>query len=295
MTLRVATCAWKIRPVRSDSGYFGHFYDIVSHAHDEGAQVLVVPELHVLELLPLARDLDAWKAARYLAQYAEAIEGWIKRISESSGMVIIGGSHFKSTNAGIRNVCAIGVPGQDLIFNEKNRPSPFEHRLWQIAGGTGLVRLPHFLGVTVGCDCEFPEAGRALAEAGTQVHCVPAWSADQRGFQRIRSSCLARAIENHTFVVHSALVGELGHDPMRSSYGSGAIIAPTAEPFPVQPILRETPLNEEAVVIADLDFNLLSAARLQSEAGGGRDRSADSWQVTVPVLEEASLFEDESC
>jgi predicted amidohydrolase len=292
----VATAAWKIRTTRSDSGYFGHFYDIVSHAHDEGAQVLVVPELHVLELLPLARDLDVWNAAKYLVQYAEAVEGWIKRISDSSGMIIVGGSHFKETPVGIKNVCAVGIPERDLVFTEKNKTTQYERNMWQIADGQGLARLPHGLGVTVCYDSEFPEAGRALAEAGTMVHCVPSWTDDQRGFQRVRWSCLARAVENQYFVVHSSLVGELGYEPVSSTYGSSAIIAPSVAPFPVNAILRETPINEEAVVIADLDFELLAVARSNGEVTNWHDRSRDSWLMrgTPFEPEQPNLFNTNS-
>jgi len=290
--LRVAASAWKIRPARGDSEYFGHFHDIVSFAHDEGAQVLVVPELHVLELLPLARDLDAWKAAMYLAQYAEAIEGWIKRISDSSGMVIVGGTHFKQTPDGIKNVCAIGVPGKEIVFNEKNKLTQYERDTWDIREGEGLAYLPYGLGVTVCYDSEFPEAARALAESGTMVHCVPSWTDDQRGFQRVRWSCLARAIENQNFVVQSALVGELGYEPVPSTYGSTAIIAPSVEPFPVQSIIRETPLNEEGVVIADLDLDLVLQARLTGEVRNWQDRSTTPWKMVGESfeIEEPNLF-----
>jgi len=292
MILRVAASAWKIRQPRGDSGYFGHFYDIASCAHDEGAQVLVVPELHVLELLPLVPDLDVWNAAKYLVQFADAIEGWIKRISDSSGMIIVGGSHFKQTPEGIKNVCAVGVPGHDVVFNEKNKPTQYERQMWQIRDGEGLARLPNGLGVTICYDSEFPEAGRALAEAGTMVQCVPSWTDTQRGFQRVRWSCLARAIENQYFVVHSALVGELGYEPVPSTYGSSAIIAPSVEPFPLQAVLRETPLNEEGIVIADLDFDLLRAARMNAEVTNWQDRSADSWRMVGQSFdpEEPSLF-----
>ena len=279
MKLRVAAAAWKIQGIRSDSRYFGHFYDIVSCAHDEGAQVLVVPELHVLELLPLARDLDPWNAAKYLVQYSDAIEGWIKRISDSSGMIIVGGSHFKETPEGIKNVSAIGIPGQELVFAEKNKLTVYEREVWELLPGTGLARLPKTLGVTICYDSEFPEAARVLAESGMRLQCVPSWTETQRGFQRVRWSCLARAIENQTYVIHASLVGELGYEPVPATYGSTAIIAPSVEPFPVQAILRETELNEEGVVIADLDFDLLNEARTDGEVTNWEDRSPDTWNM----------------
>ena len=139
--------AWKIRPVRGDGSYFGHFYDLVSAAHDEGADLVVFPELHTLELLPLARDLEAKDAALYLIQYAEAIEGWIERISNSSDMIIVGGSHFKETLEGIKNVCAVAIPGAGVRFVEKNNLTTYERNRWGLASGSGLAKLPYDLGV----------------------------------------------------------------------------------------------------------------------------------------------------
>src|SRR5687767_10011517 len=107
MILRVAAAAWKLRPAKGDSDYFGHFHDLVSEAHDEGAHVVVMPELHCLELLPIVPDLDEHNVARYLVQYGQAIEDWIARISDSSDLIIVGGSHFRGEEGSIRNACAI--------------------------------------------------------------------------------------------------------------------------------------------------------------------------------------------
>ncbi len=282
VSIRLASAAWKIRPARTDSDYFAHFYDLVSEAHDEGAKVLVVPELHVLELLPLVPDLHIRNAAKYLAQFADALESWIKRISDSSGMIIVGGSHFRETPDGIKNVCAVGIPGADLAISEKNKLTVYEREVWDIQEGTGLSKLPENLGVTICYDSEFPESGRALAESGALIQCVPSWTETKRGFQRVRWSCQARAIENQTYVVHSSLVGELGYEPVPHTYGSSAIIAPSIEPFPVNPILRETELNEEGVIIADLDLDLLLEARTSGEVTNWADRSPDSWVVREP-------------
>ena len=280
MKLRVAAVAWKIRPTRGDADYFAHFYDLVSEAHGEGADVVVFPELHVLEMLPLAPNVKEIDAAKYLVQYAEAIEGWVQRISDSSGLIIVGGSHFKEIDGGIRNVSAISVPGKAPILAEKNNLTGYEIDAWDLANGQGLVRLPLNLGVTICYDCEFPEAGRALAEAGALVQCVPSWTETQRGFQRVRWSCLARAIENQIFTVHSALVGDLGKPPVPVTYGSSAIIAPSIDPFPAAAILRETPMNEEGVIVADLDFDSLAEAREEGEVTNWKDRARSDWQVT---------------
>ncbi len=281
MTLRVAAASWALRPVKSDSGYFGHFHDLVNEAHSEGAQVLVVPELHVLELLPLVRQLKPQDAALYLVQYADAVEEWIGRISESSGMIIVGGSHFKETEDGIKNVCAIGIPGHGVILAEKNNLTEYEKKPWKITPGRGLVQIPHGIGVNICYDSEFPEAARALAEVGTLLLCVPSWTETQRGFQRVRWSCLARAVENQIFVVHAALVGSLGREPVPFTYGSSAIISPSVDPFPTDAVLRETPLGEEGMVLANLDFDMLLKSRTGGEVTNWADRVKGDWTVHV--------------
>ena len=60
---------------------------------------------------------------------------------------------------------------------------------------------------------------------------------------------------------------------------AAAIIAPSVEPFPVEAILRETPLNEEGIVIADLDFDQLLEARSKGDVRNYEDRNSGTWTV----------------
>jgi predicted amidohydrolase len=276
--IRIAAVAWKLREIRSDSEFFGHCYDLVNHAHSEGAQIVVLPELHALELLNIERDLPDRKAAKYLAQYAGAIEDWLARISCSSGMTLVGGSYFKETPEGIVNACAIADPARGLAVGAKNNLTTYEKSIWNLQPGRGLVKAhdPR-IGVTICYDSEFPESGRALAEEGVLVQCVPAFTETQRGFQRVRWSCLARAIENQNFVVHASLVGSLGREPVPEAYGTSAIIAPSIEPFPVKAVLAETALGEEGVVVANLDLSMLDQARDSGEVRNWNDRHSGDW------------------
>lgn len=283
MNLRVASVAWKLkigRKLNSDGAYFNHFHELISKAHDQGAQMVVVPELHVMELLHIVPKLNEVKTAKYLVQYADAIEEWVGRISKLSGMVIVGGSHLKETPDGIKNVCAIGHPMYGVTLTEKNNLTGYEKRIWGLARGSGLVHVPsHGLGVSICYDVEFPPGPRALAEEGMQVLAVPSWTETQRGFQRVRWSALARCLENSCFAVHSALVGELGFEPVPETYGSSAILAPSVSPFPVSAVLAETELNEEGVVVADLDFDQLEEARRDIEVSNWADRDAGDWSI----------------
>ncbi len=279
LKLRVASVAWKLRAPRSDSKYFAHLHDFVSQAHDEGAQVIVFPELHSLELLPLGQPLKETQAPDFLAEYASSLEEWYQRIAESSGLTIVGGSHFREQDGEIYNVGSVAYPSGLISLAAKNNLTAYERDVWQILPGEGVQMSEDGLGVTICYDSEFPGAARALAEAGTRLLCVPAWTETQRGFQRVRWSCLARAVENQMFVVHSALLGGFGEEPVPTSYGSAAIIAPSVEPFPVEAIMRESVLNEEGLIIADLDFDLIDEARKGGEVNNWNDRNSGTWTV----------------
>ena len=280
MKIRVAAVNWKLRQIRRDSEFFGHFYDLVEKAHAAGAAIIVVPELMVLELLHLEPKLKEIDVPRYLIQFSDAIEAWIQRISENSGLVLVGGSHFKETPAGIVNACAIGHPSLGLVTGTKNNLTQYEKEMWGLATGNSLAKLPdRRVGVAICYDSEFPEAGRALAEEGVTIQCVPAFTETEHGFHRVRYSCHARAVENQVYVVHSSLVGDIGREPVPSTFGSSAILCPPLRQFPANGVLAETPLNEEEIVIADLDMDLLEEARATGDVRNWHDRKSSSWPM----------------
>ena len=59
------------------------------------------------------------------------------------------------------------------------------------------------------------------------------------------------------------------------------IAAPSVDPFPLEAILRETPLGEEGVVYADLDYEMLEEARTNGEVRNWQDRNEGDW-TAVP-------------
>lgn len=278
MTLTAAVVAWQLRRIRGDSEFFGHLYDFIESAHDAGAELIVFPELAVLELLHLEPDLAEHKGPRYLAQYAAEYEEWAARIAASSGITIVAGSHFKEVEGGIANVCAVADPTRGIALGAKNNLTTYERTTWGLVSGKGLAK-PHDprLGVTVCYDAEFPESGRALAEEGVLVHCIPAFTETRHGFQRVRWCARARAIENQNFVIHASLLGDLGREPVPSTYGSSAILTPSAPPFPESALLAETPMGEEGVVIAQLDFDALETIRETGEVRNWLDRHSGEW------------------
>jgi predicted amidohydrolase len=279
MNYKVAVVAWKLRPISGDGDFFAHLFDFVNEAHALGANVLVLPELYVLELMQLEPQVKEVNVAKYLAQYGGVLEEWLQRISESSGMIIVGGSHFKVTPNGILNVCAVAHPQLGTALTAKNNLTNYEQEIWDLSHGSGLAKLPDTkLGVTICYDCEFPESGRALAENGVLLQCVPAYTETEHGFHRVRFCSHARAIENQIFVAHASLIGDIGREPVPSTYGSSAILSPTINPFPAGGVLAETQPNVEGMAVADLNFEELLEARQLGDVRNWHDRLNSDWR-----------------
>lgn len=273
MTLTACAIAWKIRPASSFEEFVGHLNSLLSQCPDESLAVL--PEFFSLELLPFFGG-DYLKLASAFTEIVKAME----RVALDRGLTIVGGSHIVNIGPQYQNISPL-VRASGIQLQAKLKMTQFEQADMHISAGQGL-RPPTELGLsTLVCyDCEFPEAGRVLAEAGCRVLSVPAFTETVRGFQRVRWSCLARAIENQIFVIHSSLVGSLEAEPVPTTYGSSAILAPSVAPFPESAILAETPLGEEGVAIATLDFDQLELARNSDDVRNWHDRDPACWRLT---------------
>lgn len=264
--MKVAAISWAVRTIRTEQDFFDHLRSLIERAGD--ADLIVLPELPVLELLSLHPDATGREVPRALEQYAARYEAELAVLEDEVGAQIVGGSHIRDN----RNVCRFS--GTDI---DKRVLTQWEAVEWGLDAGRPGSMHRGAVGVTICYDCEFPASGRALAEAGVRVQCIPSYTETRRGFQRVRWCAQARAIENQVFVVHASLVGSLGREPVPSTYGSSAILTPSVEPFPESAVLAETPFGEESVALAKLDIDELLLARQTGDVRNWEDRDKGVW------------------
>lgn len=292
--MKVATVAWGLRKIHSETEFWAHLREVVENAHDLQAELVVLPELAILELAGLFPDALEEEVPAVLAAFAERYEDELFSLSSATGMTIVGGSFFRVREGQVHNVCITVEPAvveaggpanrgfvtQEGIYQEKVNLTTYERETWRLSPGKGLSRYANpRLGVTICYDAEFPEAVRALAEAGTELLAVPSFTETQHGHQRVRWCCQARAIENQIFVLHATLVGSLGREPVPQTFGSAAILCPSIEPFPLSAVLAETELNEPGIAVADLDFDMLAECRRAGPVRNWADRKRGDWTV----------------
>lgn len=273
--MKVAVVNWKIRPVRTIEDFVGHAVEILNGCLAKGATLAVLPECFTLELLHLAPSFASADVPGLIP--FEALDP-ILDYATAHGLALIAGSTFKPSHNGYSNVSTAIWPDGRRAEQPKIVMTQFEKNEWLVSGGAGLVELPDpRFGTLVCYDSEFPEAGRAHAESGVLCLCVPAFTETGHGFWRVRHSCQARAVENQVFVLHASLVGSLGREPVPTTWGSSAILAPCTAPFPANGVLAESTLNEEGIAVAELDFESLLASRSMGDVRNWEDRHAGNW------------------
>lgn len=273
----VGAVAWEIKPVSSFQEFSDRFSAAVAgHSLDW----IIFPECFLLELCALRPELQGPDMVQFISEFSAGFEELVLRLARENQVMITAGSHFSTSKEGIIHLSLTADQNGKRAEQPKNVMTQFESADWGLSGSNGLVPLPdRRLGSLVCYDCEFPTAARNHAESGVLAIAVPAFTETQRGFQRVRWSCQARAIENQVFMIHASVLGQLGGEPIPSTYGSSAIITPSVAPFPESAILAETELNKPGIAIAELDFPLLLKSRESDDVRNWHDRNASDFLI----------------
>ncbi|ARU40647.1 hypothetical protein CCB80_05625 [Armatimonadetes bacterium Uphvl-Ar1] len=278
-SLRVAAASWEVREIPNLQAFLDHCTDLVVQAIEHGAQLIVLPESIDLERISYQGMVPQDQVARTLAPDFPEVRAHFESLSRNHSVTILAGTHIHEVYQAFYNSALICTP--DGSFTQsKNVLTQWELAEWQIQSGSGLTLEPNLeLGTMVCYDSEFPPAARALCEAGAKILAVPAYTEVRCGFNRVRWSCHARTVECQTFVIHASLVGSLGREPVTTTFGSSAILCPSVAPFNETGILAETPFNQEAIAIADIDLELIELARNGDDVRNWHDRDRGNWAV----------------
>jgi predicted amidohydrolase len=189
-------------------------------------------------------------------------------------VVVIGGSHNRLAEDGsLRNTAYVVHPDGQVELQDKTHLTPQEHALGAVGGDELLVTSlgPFTAGVLICADIQFPELSRYLVHRGVDLILCPSLTWNRRGVHRVRTGCQARAIENQLYVVMSPLVGNSGLPTDAPMYATGrALIAgPVDKTIGLNDgLIAIAPDEQEQVLVATLDHDLLMASRAHPEAPG---------------------------
>lgn len=275
MKIRVSAVQYHLHTIKSFDEFEKQSEHYLKAAQRFKSDFIVYPEFFTTQLLSIRDDATIRDLPDFTDRYVEMFT----RFAKNSKINIIAGTHVVQKGDKIYNVAHLFYPDGHVEKQEKLHITPIEIEKWNMAAGDELYIFETEKGkiAILPCyDMEFPEIVRMAKARGADVIFCPSCTDNRHGFDRVRYTCHARAIENQVYVVHTGTVGSLETvDFMRSNFGQAAVITPNDIPFPPKGILASGELNHDMVVTADLDLGLLYQVRESGTVTTWRDRRTD--------------------
>ena len=283
--VRIAAMQYLMRPISCFEDFVSQVEFFVRSAKEYKAHFVLFPEFFTMQLLSYINEPAAAMAVRRLARMAPQYEELFLRLAEETGMYIIGGTHPIIQKGKVFNAAHLFTPNGQVFRQKKVHLTPTESGPYQLSRGHGLYLYHTDFGniaILICYDVEFPEAARVVCEAGAEILFVPSCTDAREGFVRVRYCAQSRAIENQVYVAVTGTVGNLPLVPnMAANYGQAAILTPSDYFFARDGIAAEGTLNQEQMVVADVDLDLLDEQRVNGSVIPLQDLIKDAYDNVV--------------
>ncbi|MFC5733174.1 carbon-nitrogen hydrolase family protein [Cytobacillus gottheilii] len=279
MKMRVSAVQYHLHSIRSFEEFAAQCTHYVKTAQEFGAEFVLFPEFFTTQLLSIGSEAGGSLTINELPGFTEQYKNLFISLAVNNSLHIIGGTHVISRNGKLYNVAHLFYPDGRVEEQAKLHITPTEVDEWNMSAGDHFQVFDTQKGriaILTCYDIEFPEIVRMAKAKGADVIFCPSCTDDRHGFHRVRYTSHARAIENQVYVVVTGTIGSLPTvDFMRANFGQAAIITPNDIPFPPKGIMAEGELNDDMIITADLDLNLLYEVRERGSVTTWRDRRTD--------------------
>ncbi|KAF6581775.1 carbon-nitrogen hydrolase family protein [Paenibacillus sp. EKM212P] len=277
--IRVSAVQYHLHTIDSFEQFALQLEHYIKTAEEFGAEFVLFPEFFTTQLMSIGDSEGKALTINDLPDFTDRYLELFTSFARRTGMHIIGGTHVVRRNERLYNTAHLFYPDGRVATQDKIHITPTEVHEWNMAPGEGLNVFETSKGTIAMLTCydiEFPEIVRMAKTKGADIIFCPSCTDDRHGFYRVRYTSHARAVENQVYVVLTGTVGALSTvDFMRANYGQAAVITPNDIPFPPRGIMVEGELNNDMIVTADLDLQLLYDVRERGSVTTWRDRRTD--------------------
>lgn len=283
--VRLGLIQWQMRPYKNMEELLQQaefFVDAVSGYRSDFA---LFPEFFDAPLMADDNHLSEPEAIRKLALHTPTIIQRFSELAISYNINIISGSLPEIKDNNLYNVGYLCRRDGSVERYVKLHVTPDEVKVWGMEKGSELKVLDTDcgkIGVLICYDVEFPELSRLLADEGMDILFVPFLTDTQNGYSRVRNCAQARAIENECYV---AIAGSVGNLPkvhnMDIQYAQSMVFTPCDFAFPANGIKAEATPNNEMILIADLDIDLLRELNQFGSVRNLKDRRKDIYELKM--------------
>ena len=270
-TVTVAAAQYAVEFLGSWDRYAAKMTAMTETATGQGAQLLVFPEYASMELASIFPpeiygDMDNQFAA--LQTIAEPFLALHCQLAQQHDCYIVAAS-FRLTLADGRlvNRAYFCRPDGSYDFQDKLIMTRFEHEEWHVVPGDEIKIFETqfgLVGINICYDSEFPMVARSQVEAGADLILVPSCTDTHAGYQRVRTGCRARALENQCYVIMAPVVGMAAwSDAIDINVGAAGVFTPIDYGFPSDGVMATGEMNQDMWLVVEL--NLAEIARVRAE------------------------------
>ena len=267
--LRLGVLAYPVERPRGVAAYAAKMDRLLEEARAAGAGMVVMPEYAPVELgAALAGTACPDEAAELAAmvEAAPAILEAMRAAARHTGLWVVPGSlPMRGTGGAVLNRSPVIAPDGRMAFQDKVVMTRFESERWSISGGAvpSVFETPWGrIGVSICYDIEFPMHARAQVEAGAWLVLVPTCTDTPHGYNRVRLTAAARAVENQCFVAVAPTVGAAPWSAaLDENRGTAAVFGPADRGFPEDGVIAEGVPDAPGWIFADLDPARIDAVR----------------------------------
>ena len=281
--MRLALAQFGVAAPQHITGFVARIAALADDAKAGGADLLMLPEYAAMVLAGAEiRTPNIVAELEYVTAQAENLLTAMRRIASTSQIYLLGGTlPMRDADGKIRNRAAFISPTGTLAFQDKQSMTRFEAEQWGISPGAApqVFATGHGkIGVSICYDAEFPLHVRAQVTAGATLILVPSCTDSIAGFNRVRLSARARAVENQCIVATCPLVGFAPWSgAIDENHGYAGVYGPPDKYFPESGILVRGVMDEAELVFADIDLNAVAQVRRDGGVLNHRD-----WPDVIP-------------
>jgi len=274
--VRVTMIPFPISYNLSEPAFLEKTENFVRSAAAEGTDLVVFPELLSFDLIQLSGPATSQQAERIAREFSPRYVSALKEWSQRYNVAVFGGSTpwlLSLEPLQIVNRAFLVFPDGQLIEQDKNFLTPDERLDYSWTPSFVLPRVHETplgrIAILICYDAEFPAISHSLAAQSPEVLIVPSMTSPA-GYDRVRVTAQARAVEHHAYVLVAGTVDAPG-SPLNQFTGNAAIFEPYD--FGYRGIQAQGVLDSPTPLRAELDLTKLRTTKLSSGFYPGRDQS----------------------
>jgi predicted amidohydrolase len=289
-SLRLGLLQYAVTRINSFEHYAQRFDTLVA-AGAAGADLLLMPEYACMEIASaLTSKPDPMAELDAVCAHSDKILDIFRASARRHGVWLQPGTlPFRDADGQVHNRAPLITPTGDVAFQDKHVMTRFETESWGVRSGLppAVFETPWGrIGIAICYDSEFPPLVRAQVEANAWLILVPTCTDTLHGFNRVRLSARARALENQCFVAVAPTVGDAPWlATLDANRGRAGVYGPVDRGFPDDGIIVQGAPDEAGWVFTTLERHRLDTVRID-----GAVRNHQDWPALPPACRIARLI-----